>query len=186
MSVLRSRVIIAGEPTVGKTCIVNQLINSTFNHNYMMTQGCDYHVKDIQLEDDDYYSRVELHLIDMAGQNIFKEITFELMGKANMIVLVYDVSNPDTFHLLRTWFDQIKQQNNGRDLAGVVVANKVDLENRAQIGTADGQAFAQSIGFEFFECSSLQSKGIDAPFKCLANMVKQRYEERVAMLRAGK
>ena len=41
----------------------------------------------------------------MAGQNIFKEITFELMGKANMIVLVYDVSNPDTFHLLRTWFD---------------------------------------------------------------------------------
>ena len=70
------QVTIVGDGGVGKTCLVNQVINSQFNHNYMMTQGCDYHVKDIQLSEDDYYSRVELHLIDMAGQNIFKEITF--------------------------------------------------------------------------------------------------------------
>ena len=109
MSILRSRVIVAGEPTVGKTCLVTQAVNQQFNHNYMMTQGCDYHIKDIQLDEKDNYSRVELHLIDMAGQNIFKEITFELMGRANMIILVYDVTNPDTFHLLKTWFDQVKQ-----------------------------------------------------------------------------
>ena len=168
MSILRSRVIIAGEPTVGKTCLVNQVINGQFNHHYLMTQGCDYHVKDVQLDEKDYYSRCELHLIDMAGQNIFKEITFELMDKANMIVLVYDVTNPDTFHLLRTWFDQVKQKNQGRELTGVVVANKVDLENRAQISAQDGMALAQSIGFEFFEVSAAQGKGIEEPFKALA------------------
>ena len=74
----------------------------------MMTQGCEYNVKDVPIEGKSY-QRVELHLIDIAGQNIFKEITFELLGKANMIMLVYDVTNPDTFHLLRQWLEGIKQ-----------------------------------------------------------------------------
>ncbi len=38
------------------------------------------------LDDKDIYNRVELHCIDIAGQNIFKEITFELLGKANMVM----------------------------------------------------------------------------------------------------
>ena len=67
MSILRARVVVAGEPTVGKTCLVNQAVNSTFNHQYMMTQGCEYHVKDVQLAENDPYKRVELHCIDIAG-----------------------------------------------------------------------------------------------------------------------
>tara|TARA_B110000285_G_C14670477_1_gene400095 strand:+ start:177 stop:470 length:294 start_codon:yes stop_codon:yes gene_type:complete len=97
----------------------------------MMTQGCEYHVKDVQPDENDQYKRVELHCIDIAGQNIFKEITFELLGKANLVMLVYDVTNPDTFHLLRQWYDGVKNQNGGKTLYGVVVANKIDMENRS-------------------------------------------------------
>ena len=82
MSILRARVILAGEPTVGKTCLVNQVCKQTFNHNYMMTQGCEYQLKEIKSESRSY-SSVELHIIDIAGQNIFKEITFDLLCKAN-------------------------------------------------------------------------------------------------------
>lgn len=176
--------IVAGEPTVGKTCLVNQVCKQSFNHNYMMTQGCEYNIKEIPLETGKSYQRVELHLIDIAGQNIFKEITFELLGKANLIMLVYDVTNPDTFHLLRQWLEGIRQQNQGRSLTGVVVANKIDLENRVAVGPADGAAFAKSIGFEFFEVSTLQGKNIDDPFKCLADQFYSRYQEKVASLTA--
>ena len=82
MATLRSRVIVAGEPTTGKTQLIQQVINQKFNHNYMMTQGIDYQVKEMPIEDRAYNS-VELHLLDIAGQNIFKEITFDLLGKAN-------------------------------------------------------------------------------------------------------
>ena len=146
-----------------------------------MTQGCEYNIKEISLEGKSY-SRVELHLIDIAGQNIFKEITFELLGKGNLIMLVYDVTNPDTFHLLRQWLEGIKKQNTGRPLMGVVVANKIDLENRIAVGPQDGQAFAKSIGFEFFEVSTLQGKNIDEPFKCLAEMFNNRYQEKANQL----
>ena len=131
-----------------------------------MTQGCEYNIKEVAIEGKSY-QRVELHLIDIAGQNIFKEITFELLGKANLIMLVYDVTNPDTFHLLRQWLEGIKQQNQGRALSGVVVANKIDLENRIAVGPQDGLAFAKSIGFDFFEVSTLQGKNVEDPFQSL-------------------
>jgi len=120
----------------------------------MMTQGCEYQVKDIKSESRSY-SSVELHLIDIAGQNIFKEITFDLLCKANQVVLVYDVTNPDSFHLLRQWYEGIKQQNAGKQLQGVVIANKIDLDQRSAVNPQDGKAFANSIGFEFFETSAL-------------------------------
>ena len=113
--------------------------------------------------------------MDIAGQNIFKEITAELLGKANLVMLVYDVTNPDTFHLLRQWLDSIKQQNQGKQLTGVVVANKIDLDNRIAVGPEDGLAFANSIGFEFFEVSTLQGKNVEEPFKCLAETFFKKY-----------
>ena len=65
---------------------------------------------------------------------------------------------------------------------GVVVANKIDIENRIAVGPQDGLAFAKSIGFEFFEVSTLQSRNIDDPFKCLAEMFFRRYQEKANYL----
>ena len=104
------------------------------------------------------YTSVELHLIDIAGQNIFKEITLDLLCKANQVMLVYDCTNPDSFALLKQWYESVKQENQGKELGGVVVANKVDLDQKAAVPSEDGQGFANSIGYEFFEVSALQSR----------------------------
>ena len=44
----------------------------------------------------------------------------------------------------------------------------------------DGEAFANQIGFEFYQCSTLQGKGVEEPFKALARMLTERYEQRIA------
>ena len=121
------------------------------------------------------FTTIEQHLVDIAGQNIFKEITFDLICKANQVMLVYDCTNPDSFHLLRQWYEGIKQQNPGAHIYGAVVANKIDLEQRQMVTAQDGQAFADSIGFDFFEVSALQSKNIEEPFKALADKFYESY-----------
>ena len=63
-----------------------------------------------------------------------------------------------------------------------MVANKADLESRQQVYSGDGQAFAQQIGFEFFEASAMQSRNIEEPFKALASMFFDKYQEKVDML----
>jgi len=134
-----------------------------------MTQGCEYTLKEITIPDEPYTS-VELHLIDIAGQNIFKEITIDLLCNANQVMLVYDCTNPESFRLLRDWHDSIKQENNSKGLTGVVIGNKADLEGKIAVPREEGEAFAQQIGFEFFEVSALQSRGIEDPFKMLAKV----------------
>ena len=54
MSILRSRVVVAGEPCVGKTQIIHQYVKQQFNHNYMMTQGCEYTLKEMPIESKSY------------------------------------------------------------------------------------------------------------------------------------
>ena len=64
----------------------------------------------------------------------------------------------------------------------MVIANKVDLNDRAAVSGQDGRGFANSIGFEFFETSAMQGRGIEDPFKALARMYQDRFEERVQQL----
>ena len=58
----------------------------------------------------------------------------------------------------------------------------MDLENKLQVSSEDGQAFAMGIGFEFCEVSALQSRNIDRPFKTLAQSFYNKFEEKVASL----
>ena len=76
------------------------------------------------------YTQVELHMIDIAGQNIFKDITLDLLCKANQVMLVYDATNQESFRLLHDWHASIKQENAGIQLGGIVVANKIDQDSK--------------------------------------------------------
>ena len=66
MSILRCKIVMVGDATVGKSAIVNQLVNQTFNSAYSMTQACDYKIKEIEIPESK--TTVELHLLDVAGQ----------------------------------------------------------------------------------------------------------------------
>ena len=98
-------------------------------------------------------------------------------------MLVYDATNQESFRLLHDWHASIKQENANKQLNGIVVANKCDLESKIQVSAEDGHAFAMGIGFEFCEVSALQSRNIDKPFKVLAQAFYNKYEEKIASLK---
>ena len=97
-------------------------------------------------------------------------------------MLVYDATNSESFRLLHDWHASIKQENAGKQLSGIVVANKMDLDSKLQVSSEDGHAFAMNIGFEFCEVSALQSRNIDKPFKTLAQSFYNKFEEKIASL----
>ena len=105
-----------------------------------------------------------------------------MLCKANQVMLVYDATNSESFRLLHDWHASIKQENAGKQLAGIVVANKMDLESKIQVSSEEAHAFASGIGFEFCEVSALQSRNIDRPFKQLAQSFYNKFEEKVASL----
>lgn len=79
MVILRSRVLIVGDATVGKTSMVQTLINgpSGFPKNYAMTQGCEIYQKQVRIPNSD--KLVEFQIVDTGGQSIFKDLTFDMV-----------------------------------------------------------------------------------------------------------
>lgn len=101
---------------------------------------------------------VELYLIDTSGNDVFLEYIHRY-GTFSSYVLVYDVTNEESFSSLSKWISQIKKLKTTKGgIMGVLIANKVDLGNRRVISTKQGEEIAKAHGFGYFEVSAVSSK----------------------------
>merc|ERR1719399_243787 len=176
--VLRCKIVLLGDTTVGKTSIAHVFHGGVqnFPKNYNMTVGIDFNVKRVQIPDTSV--TVEMYIVDCGGFSICQELLKPHWENANAIMLVYDVSSPETFQNLADWYEKIQQSRMESAITGVVIANKIDLMDRP--GTVPrelGQEFSKTHGLEFFEACAAEGV-VDAPFNFLAEFFHTKYEER--------
>jgi len=176
--ILRCKIVLLGDSTVGKTSIAHVFQGGVqnFPKNYNMTVGIDFMVKKVSIPDTNVV--VEMYIVDCGGFSICQDLLKPHWENANAVMLVYDVSSPESFGNLASWYEQIKQSRLESAITGVVIASKTDLAERPGAVTADqGQQFSSEKGLEFFEACS--TKGIvDAPFHFLAEVFYQKYGDR--------
>ena len=161
---------------MGKSALV-QMFHSKGTHfpkQYQMTTGCDFVMKEIKLPESG--TTVELHIYDCAGQAVFKELTCQYWKNANMVMLVYDVTNPDSFQHLGPWLDLVRKKCPEKMLPGVVVANKIDLEERQRVYIPEGQEFAKANNLEFVQVSAQRNQSVEQPFETICQMFANAYE----------
>lgn len=79
----------------------------------------------------------------------------------NAFIMVFDCTNQESFDALSKWVNLAKKSRNGKLVGqvGIIVANKTDLENRRCVTTAQGQEFAKTVGFGYFESSAIGNLG---------------------------
>ena len=99
------KIIILGEPTAGKTEFVDRYINQKSQSNYLTSIGLDYKLKSISLKDG---TKVKLQIWDTAGQERYRTITKAYFEQNHGIILLYDVTNIETFIQVKSWANQIK------------------------------------------------------------------------------
>jgi transport family protein 27 len=182
--VIRQKVAVIGDSAVGKTALIEMFHSGgqSFPKNYVMTIGCDFKVKMIQLDDkitNGLNVGVELYFFDTAGQSVFnqRQLAQKYWENVSTVIAVYDVGNRDSFVSLSKWLTELQAVAPHRPLSGIVIANKMDLRDvgRMAIGSDEGQQFAQQHGLTFFQTSALDSKGVDAPFQHVAVKAYEKY-----------
>ncbi|KAJ1640754.1 small GTPase superfamily [Pavlovales sp. CCMP2436] len=182
---LRTKLVVMGDSGVGKTALT-QVFHSNgqkFPKNYLMTIGVDFCMKPVQVAESS--ATVELYLFDTAGQDLFAEMAPHFWEGTASLVLVYDVTRPESLEHLGEWVERISRVVPVESLlGGCVVANKADLNERAEISREAGEAFARRYGFAFFECSALEHQGVEAPFAHIAAVTHRRYAESLEKLAA--
>lgn len=164
---LAAKCILAGDPTVGKTALA-QLFRSDgahFQKNYTLTTGVDLVVKTVPVPDTG--DSVELFIFDSAGKELFSEMLDKLWESPNVLCLVYDVTNEQSFTNCSKWLEKARSQIPGTTLPGVLVGNKTDLAGRRVVDVAQAQAWALGQGLECFETSVKEMENYEAPFHYL-------------------
>jgi len=114
---------------------------------------------------------VKLQIWDTAGQERFRTITVSYFKGAHAILLVYDVTDRDTFENIQQWVQQIRENADER-VRLVLVANKSDREDARAVATDEGEELARQYGVQFFETSAKDNKNVDECFAAIARETK--------------
>ncbi|VDI27157.1 intraflagellar transport protein 27 homolog [Mytilus galloprovincialis] len=176
---LRAKCIIVGDSSVGKSsiCQVFHSDGSHFPKNYTVTTGVELMVKHVNIPDTK--DTVELFMNDSAGKEIFSDLVQKFWDHPNVIMVVYDVTSETSFSSCAKWLERVRSQKPDVHLPGVLVANKIDLDQRRLISPKAGQEFANSNGLKYFECSAKEMQNVDGSFYYLANEFYKLYQEKI-------
>ncbi|XP_045635845.1 intraflagellar transport protein 27 homolog isoform X2 [Ursus americanus] len=102
----------------------------------------------------------------------------------NVLCLVYDVTNEQSFANCSKWLEKARSQIPGTSLPGVLVGNKTDLAGRRAVDSAQAREWALGQGLECFETSVKEMENYEAPFHCLAKQFHHLYREKVEVFHA--
>ncbi|OHS94447.1 small GTP-binding protein [Tritrichomonas foetus] len=129
-SSLDLKVVVLGVASVGKTSIINRYCNGSFNEDTLSTIGAGFFTHSIKLND----TEVTLMLWDTAGEERFRSVAPSLLRGANGLVLVYDVTNVQSFNELEIYLEMFLDAVNVNAMSTMPVlllGNKCDLGESA-------------------------------------------------------
>lgn len=158
------KVCVVGNMSVGKSCLSIQYVNGVFNTEVQSTIGAAFLSKSAEY----HGSHFKFQIWDTAGAEKYRGLAPMYYRGSNAAILVYDITDPETFEGVKIWVEELKKQ--GPD--GVVLAlagNKCDLEDQRQVSKEEGADYATSIGATFFETSAVTGANVDDVFKDIAS-----------------
>lgn len=166
------KVLVLGDSNVGKTNFITQYTEKKFDENYVSTLGIDFKTKNIQLNN----KTIKLQIWDSVGQEKYMSINRNLFMKVQGILLIYDITDLNSFEHLDNWMKRIKEVNEFMPL--ILVANKCDLQDERVISKDEGNDYAIRNKITFIEASAYKDINVDLAFKKLCEEIMRRFEER--------
>lgn len=166
---VKYKVLIIGNSGVGKTALIRALMGESFSMEMLPTIGIDFVKKKFLIDG----ANVLLEIWDTAGQERFRTITkFQYRGTKG-ILLVYDITDMNSFNNLSYWLDSIDQEirtdHPTETIPVVIIGNKTDLEEQRQVAKKLGKKKAhESLVRGFVETSAKECKNVEQAFAQLA------------------
>ncbi|XP_034517959.1 NF-kappa-B inhibitor-interacting Ras-like protein 1 isoform X2 [Ailuropoda melanoleuca] len=147
------KVVVCGLLSVGKTAILEQLLYG--NHTIGM--------EDCETMEDVYMASVEtdrgvkeqLHLYDTRGLQEGVELPKHYFSFADGFVLVYSVNNLESFQRVELLKKEIDKFKDKKEVAIVVLGNKIDLSEQRQVDAEVAQQWARSEKVRLWERDTL-------------------------------
>ena len=151
------KLILLGESAVGKTSIINRYVEDSFSNDIISSSSMTYSRKRLTINK----QNIILNIWDTVGQEKFKSLSKLFFNDTKIVVLVYSITEKDTFIKLDYWLKTF-QETIGDDVVLGVAGNKSDLFFQQAVSEEEGAKYAEKIGAIFSEISAKENKkGLD-------------------------
>ncbi|XP_044538642.1 ras-related protein Rab-2A-like [Gracilinanus agilis] len=164
--------IIIGDTGVGKSCLLLQFTDKRFQPVHDLTIGVEFGARFITIDD----KQIKLQIWDTAGQETFRSITRSYYRGAAGALLMYDITQRNTFNHLTTWLEDVLQHSSS-NMVVMLIGNKSDLETRREVKKEEGEAFAREHGLIFMETSARTSTNVEEAFIDTAKEIYSKIQE---------
>jgi small GTP-binding protein len=167
------KILTIGNSGVGKTAFVIRYCKDSFNPAFFSTVGIDFQVKTLVRKD----KRVKLQIWDTAGQERYQSLTTAYYHGAMGFILMFDLTNNDSFEACRAWFDRTSQMNLENPVI-ILVGNKLDLTSEREVDTQKIDDLSASLGIQYFETSAKTNTNIKECMEHLVDAIMQKMSDR--------
>ncbi|TKR70015.1 hypothetical protein L596_022088 [Steinernema carpocapsae] len=173
--------LIIGNTNTGKSCMLHRFIEKKFKPTSSHTIGVEFGSKCLTISG----KKVKLQIWDTAGQERFRSVTRSYYRGATGALLVYDITNRDSFTAIQHWLADARSLANSQ-ISVIMVGNKSDLEEKRQVLFLEANRFAQENDLAFIETSALNGENIeDAFFKCAKTILLKLDSGEIDVERVG-
>ena len=174
----RGKVILCGEPGVGKTSLLVRYVDDKFNEEYHQTIGANFLIKEIdltnildkldfknpELKKDVKEKGFKLYFWDIGGQQdkLFSNEYYFVQAVGAMVV--FNLNDLSSFKNLDFWISKLEEVSG--DIPFIIVGNKTDLKRNINKQIVDEKV--NSLGVKYFETSAKLNENVDKAFETLS------------------
>ena len=151
--------IVIGSSGVGKTALTKRLVENTFSEHIQSTIGIEYEFTTIEVDG----QQVKLNVWDTAGQEKFRSITRAYYREAVCVLIVFDLTDKETFNEVNTWVDDVRHKCDPK-ASIILVGNKSDLSENRQVSNSEATEYAKSMNLKYIETSAKTGDNVRTAF----------------------
>jgi len=163
------KLLLIGDSGVGKSCLLLRFADDTYTESYISTIGVDFKIRTIELDG----KTIKLQIWDTAGQERFRTITSSYYRGAHGIIVVYDVTDQESFNNVKQWLQEIDRYA-CETVNKLLVGNKCDLTTKKVVDYTTAKEYADQLGIPFLETSAKNATNVEQAFMTMAAEIKNR------------
>ena len=164
--------IIIGDAAVGKSNLLLRFAQNDFKMEYQLTIGVEFGAKNLEIKQ----KIIRIQIWDTAGQESFRSITRAYYKNSVCAVLVYDITNRDSFEHISSWIEDCLAQS-PKTVFMVLVGNKSDLTEQRKVSFEEGHQMAKNNNMLFYETSAKSGQNVDKIFQDSAKEINNKINE---------
>ncbi|MFX0005688.1 MAG: Rab family GTPase [Promethearchaeota archaeon] len=156
------KVVVCGDPGVGKTSTILRYTEDAFTRTYIPTLGVNISEKNVEINK----IKIKLIIWDIAGQIKFEAMRRHFYKGAEAVIFIFDLTNRKSFESILNWYKDVERNiiHIQDEILGFILGNKEDLSDQRAISFEESSLMAQRLNLEYVETSALTGKNVEESF----------------------